>query len=52
MVRAGLGSAILPWLALADTRSDDRLRVHGCSRSPRARSFCTGPRVAPSRRSR
>ncbi|MET3805460.1 DNA-binding transcriptional LysR family regulator [Nakamurella sp. UYEF19] len=30
MVRAGLGSAILPWLAVhgADVRSDDRLRVH------------------------
>jgi DNA-binding transcriptional LysR family regulator len=30
MVRAGLGSAILPWLAIrgADVASDDRLRVH------------------------
>ncbi|MFE3036405.1 LysR family transcriptional regulator [Streptomyces canus] len=30
MVRAGLGSALLPWLAVrgADVRSDDRLRVH------------------------
>ncbi|MET8076873.1 LysR family transcriptional regulator [Streptomyces sp. NPDC005303] len=30
MVRAGLGSALLPWLAVrgADVASDDRLRVH------------------------
>ncbi|MFB4263772.1 LysR family transcriptional regulator substrate-binding protein [Nonomuraea sp. GTA35] len=30
MVRAGLGSAMLPWLAIrgADVASDDRLRVH------------------------
>lgn len=30
MVRAGLGSAVLPWLAIrgADLRADDRLRVH------------------------
>jgi len=30
MVRAGLGSAVLPWLAIrgADVPSDDRLRVH------------------------
>ena len=30
MVRAGLGSAVLPWLAIrgADTSSDDRLHVH------------------------
>lgn len=30
MVRAGLGSAVLPWLAIraADLPSDDRLRVH------------------------
>jgi DNA-binding transcriptional LysR family regulator len=30
MVRSGMGSAILPWLAIhaADVRSDDRLRVH------------------------
>lgn len=30
MVRAGLGSAVLPWLAIhgADVSSDDRLRVH------------------------
>jgi DNA-binding transcriptional LysR family regulator len=30
MVRAGLGSAVLPWLAIrgADLASDDRLRVH------------------------
>jgi DNA-binding transcriptional LysR family regulator len=30
MVRAGLGSAVLPWLAVrgADVPSDDRLRVH------------------------
>ncbi|MEU9918459.1 LysR family transcriptional regulator [Streptomyces sp. NPDC051001] len=30
MVRAGLGSAVLPWLAVrgADVSSDDRLRVH------------------------
>jgi DNA-binding transcriptional LysR family regulator len=31
MVRAGMGSAVLPWLAIrgADVPSDDRLRVHG-----------------------
>ncbi|MEU0938183.1 LysR family transcriptional regulator [Embleya sp. NPDC005971] len=30
MVRAGMGSAILPWLAIrgADVASDDRLRIH------------------------
>jgi DNA-binding transcriptional LysR family regulator len=30
MVRAGLGSALLPWLVVlgADVLSDDRLRVH------------------------
>ncbi|MGW7201959.1 LysR family transcriptional regulator [Streptomyces sp. NPDC054837] len=30
MVRAGLGSAVLPWLAIrgADVSSDDRLRIH------------------------
>ncbi|MFI6318037.1 LysR family transcriptional regulator [Nonomuraea sp. NPDC050556] len=30
MVRAGLGSVVLPWLAIrgADVQSDDRLRVH------------------------
>nr|WP_281353722.1 LysR family transcriptional regulator [Phytoactinopolyspora mesophila] len=30
MVRAGMGSAVLPWLAIrgADVSSDDRLRVH------------------------
>ena len=28
MVRAGVGFAILPWLAVADAWSDDRLRVH------------------------
>lgn len=30
MVRAGMGSAVLPWLAVrgADVESDDRLRVH------------------------
>ncbi|MGX1912770.1 LysR family transcriptional regulator [Streptomyces phaeochromogenes] len=30
MVRAGLGSAVLPWLAIrgADVPSDDRLRIH------------------------
>ncbi|MGH3385845.1 MAG: LysR substrate-binding domain-containing protein [Nocardioidaceae bacterium] len=30
MVRAGMGSAVLPWLALhgSDAWSDDRLRIH------------------------
>jgi DNA-binding transcriptional LysR family regulator len=36
MVRAGIGSAVLPWLALyaADAWSDDRLRIHHLRPSP------------------
>ena len=38
MVRAGLGSAVLPWLAIhgADARSDDRLRIHELRPAPAA----------------
>lgn len=36
MVRAGIGSAVLPWLALhaSDAWSDDRLRIHQLRPSP------------------
>jgi DNA-binding transcriptional LysR family regulator len=36
MVRAGIGSAVLPWLALhgSDAWSDDRLRIHRLRPSP------------------
>jgi DNA-binding transcriptional LysR family regulator len=36
MVRAGLGWAVLPWLALhgSDARSDDRLAIHELSPAP------------------
>ncbi len=34
MVRAGLGFAILPWLALAEAWDDDRLRVHRLRPAP------------------
>jgi DNA-binding transcriptional LysR family regulator len=36
MVRAGIGSAVLPWLALrgSDAWSDDRLRIHQLQPSP------------------
>ncbi|MGH3584897.1 MAG: LysR family transcriptional regulator [Pseudonocardia sp.] len=36
MVRAGIGSAVLPWLALhgSDAWSDDRLRIHPLQPSP------------------
>lgn len=34
MVRAGLGIAILPWLALAEAWDDDRLRVHRLRPAP------------------
>ena len=34
MVRAGMGWAILPWLALAEAWSDDRLRVHRLTPEP------------------
>lgn len=41
MVRAGLGSAVLPWLAIraADLSSDDRLRVHELRPSVPAREI-------------
>nr|WP_326730429.1 LysR family transcriptional regulator [Streptomyces phaeochromogenes] len=41
MVRAGLGSAVLPWLAVrgADVPSDDRLRVHELRPSPPPREI-------------
>ncbi|MFD3440608.1 LysR family transcriptional regulator [Streptomyces sp. NPDC058685] len=41
MVRAGLGSAVLPWLAIrgADVPSDDRLRVHELQPSPPPREI-------------
>lgn len=41
MVRAGLGSAVLPWLAVrgADVPSDDRLRVHELRPSPPSREI-------------
>ncbi|WP_460406671.1 LysR family transcriptional regulator [Actinophytocola sediminis] len=41
MVRAGLGSAVLPWLAIqgADIRADHRLRVHELRPSPPAREI-------------
>lgn len=41
MVRAGMGSAILPWLALhgADVASDDRLRVHALRPAPPPREI-------------
>ncbi|SPL97923.1 putative LysR-family transcriptional regulator [[Actinomadura] parvosata subsp. kistnae] len=40
MVRAGLGSAVLPWLAVrgADVPSDDRLRVHELRPAPPPRA--------------
>ena len=43
MVRAGMGSAILPWLALADARSDDRLRVHRLLPEPSREIFLHRP---------
>ncbi|MES5820691.1 LysR family transcriptional regulator [Streptomyces sp. RG80] len=41
MVRAGLGSAVLPWLAIrgADVQADDRLRVHELRPSPPPREI-------------
>ncbi|MGH3377023.1 MAG: LysR family transcriptional regulator [Actinoallomurus sp.] len=41
MVRAGMGSALLPWLAVhgADVPSDDRLRVHELRPSPPPREI-------------
>jgi DNA-binding transcriptional LysR family regulator len=43
MVRAGMGSAILPWLALADAWSDDRLRVHRLRPEPSREIFLHRP---------
>ena len=34
MVRAGMGSAVLPWLAVHDAEADDRLRVHELRPAP------------------
>jgi DNA-binding transcriptional LysR family regulator len=41
MVRAGMGSAVLPWLAIrgAEVQSDHRLRVHELRPSPPAREL-------------
>jgi DNA-binding transcriptional LysR family regulator len=43
MVRAGMGAAILPWLALADARSDDRLQVHRLRPEPAREIFLHRP---------
>jgi DNA-binding transcriptional LysR family regulator len=45
MVRAGIGSAVLPWLALhaAGAWSDDRLRIHALRPSPTREVFLHWP---------
>jgi DNA-binding transcriptional LysR family regulator len=43
MVRAGMGSAILPWLAVAEARSDDRLRIHRLRPAPAREIFLHRP---------
>ena len=45
MVRAGIGSAVLPWLALhaAGAGSDDRLRIHELRPSPTREIFLHWP---------
>ncbi len=45
MVRAGIGSAVLPWLALhaADAWSDDRLHIHQLRPSPAREIFLHWP---------
>jgi DNA-binding transcriptional LysR family regulator len=45
MVRAGIGSAVLPWLALhaADAWSDDRLGIHDLRPSPVRELFLYWP---------
>jgi DNA-binding transcriptional LysR family regulator len=45
MVRAGIGSAVLPWLAVhaADARSDDRLHIHQLQPSPAREIFLYWP---------
>ena len=43
MVRAGMGCAILPWLAVAEAWSDDRLRVHRLTPSPAREIFLHRP---------
>jgi DNA-binding transcriptional LysR family regulator len=45
MVRAGIGSAVLPWLALhgSDAWSDDRLRIHHLRPSPTSTWFLYWP---------
>ncbi len=43
MVRAGVGVAVLPWLAIADAWSDDRLRVHRLRPSPTREIFLHRP---------
>jgi DNA-binding transcriptional LysR family regulator len=53
MVRAGMGVAVLPWLAVhgADVWSDDRLRVHELRPSPAREIYLHWP-DAPNHRSR
>lgn len=45
MVRAGIGSAVLPWLALyaSDAWSDDRLRIHQLRPSPAREMYLLWP---------
>lgn len=43
MVRAGMGCAVLPWLAVAEAWSDDRLRVHRLTPSPAREIFLHRP---------
>jgi DNA-binding transcriptional LysR family regulator len=43
MVRAGMGCAILPWLAVAEAWADDRLRVHQLSPTPSREIFLHRP---------
>lgn len=43
MVRAGMGFAILPWLTLAEARTDDRLRIHALRPAPAREIFLHRP---------
>jgi DNA-binding transcriptional LysR family regulator len=45
MVRAGIGSAVLPWLALhgSDARTDDRLSIHQLDPSPTREMYLHWP---------
>ena len=45
MVRAGIGSAVLPWLALhgSDAWSDDRLSIHQLHPSPAREMYLHWP---------